>query len=773
MSVRTIRRLFIALLSLFLLGLGALVVLISQNDALEQVVLDQIAASLTTRGHITEIDLNLWDDFPMVSLSLHDVWIAGSGEGGPGAGSYSGDTLLKAARIGLNINALSLLTESPQVEAMTLDDAAIVLAKRADGEWNSNVWKQSTAEGPLDFKIESLRLSNVHIQVDELGASFQTTTCKGNFNGERVSATIRANIHSQGIPLALEGDLLVFSDTIAVNGLSIAALGGSIEGQLHIINEQPSLNLEIQGVSLDQLQDLRWIPKSDEWSASGQLSGELKWDGVTLKGHAKGNSIDVELGKGLAPWWEDAPVNPCTAVATGTCWFRKQGDDWRIDVPELGVSLPGGNATGKLSASPGTWNWSGEMSLQPASTDWMPPLHPLEWTQGEVNSNLIFASTQNNWSIDANWEVDRFVGSFQGTSLVGSAHGQVNEDVLNVSQSHLNWGELAFGFNGKWESPFDGAPLHVTGEFGLPRAVIRTSDPNETSSPWWTNLDLPAGSEVNLALQVDTMLWEGNAFLGCNFAGRWTPQRIAFETDLTAWGGKGQGSGEVRWGSTGARMELAYRAEQVDIRRLFLEMDDFGQSTLRSGHLSGELTSDGMAIIQWAANGEIQQDAIRWQGTQTLIHGRLDGVEALMSIPSYLQDHRMSAPLVNPTDLGNKLQSIALQPITTPVLFIRNTFHIPLIELQSDNLHVTLEGTQNLMGEIDYSVGIEMRDLRSAYNDDIGEVEDDGLGNNLFIQVLGTVEEVEYKWDRDAQRRHRRKNFQEEKRRLQELWNRH
>ena len=80
-------------------------------------------------------------------------------------------------------------------------------------------------------------------------------------------------------------------------------------------------------------------------------------------------------------------------------------------------------------------------------------------------------------------------------------------------------------------------------------------------------------------------------------------------------------------------------------------------------------------------------------------------------------------------------------------------------------------GQQTLNGSIDYSVGISLREIRDVTQDDIGEVEDDGLGNHLFIHLGGTLDEPEYKWDRTAQKAHRRKNIQSERERLKQLWN--
>jgi hypothetical protein len=237
-----------------------------------------------------------------------------------------------------------------------------------------------------------------------------------------------------------------------------------------------------------------------------------------------------------------------------------------------------------------------------------------------------------------------------------------------------------------------------------------------------------------------------------------------------AWGGAVSATGALRWQELGARLDLAYEAQQVNVRTLFQQMENFDQTTLRSEHISGLLDSEGTLLFPWKSNGSVDWDRVNWQGNQTLRSATLENVEALMSIPDYLSEHRMAAPLIHPDDLRSKLRFVALHPIQIPIYFFQSAFHIPSYVFKTDDLHVSLEGVHGLSGEMDYSVGIELRELRAKTSDDIGEVADDGLGNHLFIKMSGTFEALNYAWDREAQRAHRRKDFQAEGEKLRALW---
>jgi hypothetical protein len=65
-----------------------------------------------------------------------------------------------------------------------------------------------------------------------------------------------------------------------------------------------------------------------------------------------------------------------------------------------------------------------------------------------------------------------------------------------------------------------------------------------------------------------------------------------------------------------------------------------------------------------------------------------------------------------------------------------------------------------------------MRDLRGGRVDEFGEIEDDGLGQQFFIAMDGSIDSPQYSWDRDAQKNHRRENIQREKELLKTLFRR-
>ena len=90
--------------------------------------------------------------------------------------------------------------------------------------------------------------------------------------------------------------------------------------------------------------------------------------------------------------------------------------------------------------------------------------------------------------------------------------------------------------------------------------------------------------------------------------------------------------------------------------------------------------------------------------------------------------------------------------------------------IESSAMNVAVGGTYSFDETIDYTLGFALRDLRAGASDAFGEMEDDGLGSQFFLKMQGPIAQPEYKYDREAAKRHRREAIQAEKERLKEAW---
>ena len=211
-------------------------------------------------------------------------------------------------------------------------------------------------------------------------------------------------------------------------------------------------------------------------------------------------------------------------------------------------------------------------------------------------------------------------------------------------------------------------------------------------------------------------------------------------------------------------------AASCDLPGLFEAFDNFDQATLRAEHLTGVFDASGSVQLDI-------DDAFNWQpesldvlGSATIRSGEISNLEAFQEIANYLRSNRLMAPLVDPDDLASRLEHVEFEQVESPIYISNGTVQLPHTDIRSSAMNITLEGEYRFDSSIDYTLGFALRDLRAASESEFGTITDDGLGHQFFVSMTGTMEDPAYGWDREAQKNHRKENFQREKDLLKELF---
>jgi len=144
-------------LGIIVAGLGAAAAWLASNeDRIAQALLKTIESGLKTDAHIEQIHLDMWSQFPHVSVIIENAWILDSGA--------SADTLLRAEQIQLACNAWALWNGNYELKELDISDARILLRQDERGQWNTDVWDFSDADSTAktaSITIEQLRLQSV------------------------------------------------------------------------------------------------------------------------------------------------------------------------------------------------------------------------------------------------------------------------------------------------------------------------------------------------------------------------------------------------------------------------------------------------------------------------------------------------------------------------------------------------------------------------------------------------------------------------------------
>ncbi|MFN5652220.1 MAG: AsmA-like C-terminal region-containing protein, partial [Flavobacteriia bacterium] len=128
--------------------------------------------------------------------------------------------------------------------------------------------------------------------------------------------------------------------------------------------------------------------------------------------------------------------------------------------------------------------------------------------------------------------------------------------------------------------------------------------------------------------------------------------------------------------------------------------------------------------------------------------------------------------------LGAKNQ-LALQQKLKDVRFeqLNNTFTIANRQLKFEKMHIAssaldldLVGSHSFDHQIDYAVGLRLRDLLvQETQTEFGEIVDDGTGLRLYVRVSGTLDDPKVSWDQKGKKEAAKQQFEQSQQESKEM----
>ena len=762
------RALILGILAAFLLLTGAGAGWLALNqDRFAGALIERLDAHLLTDAHIDHIDLDIWTHFPNVSLVLHDAWLLGS--------HSPADTLLKAEELSIACNALQLISGNYELTALDLSNASLSIASNSNG-WNTSVW--DAGEGNSDgerFAIEKLTLKDVQVAVDEQEIAVDEASLQLNWTDHGVMAigsgwcaSVKATDFATTTPLtwAAELDWNAAEDTlnIRVSSLEWAGLAAELRATR---KESWAVKGTVESATLEALRKVVELPAEfDALNSKAKANGVFAWDGRTFKSNwtLPPARWEVPFGDELLRVQGDARL-----------WVKYEQGAWRADAPHVALRMDGVDWSGKVERilfDTGSFEATGQGTVEWPDAD-LRALFPGEWpASGRFAwDGMVKRKRSGAMDWDGTWTLTGGAGTVNETPWMADGHGELNGIDLKVDAFEGRWNGIAIEGNVRGQLP-QGDPLRSTwtGSLTLPELVFSSSDSGSVNL---AALQLPTGLRAAGDVAIGSLRYNGWELDNATFAlegddSGWTVPHFRGETldGLMS----GDGALALEPGARNGKILLHPTVASCNLPKLFEAFENFDQTTLRSEHLTGTFDASGSVQFTIDQTFNWQPESLDVLGSASVHSGELSNLEAFQEIANYLRSNRLMAPLVDPDDLATRLEHVQFEHVESPIYISNGTVQLPHTEIRSSAMDITLEGQYRFDSSIDYTLGFAMRDLRAADESEFGTITDDGLGHQFFISMTGTVEKPEYSWDREAQKNHRKENFQREKDLLKELF---
>ena len=793
MSYKRIILIALAIVTIVVGGLS-LAVLLNENHW-KSSALEKVNNELLTELSVRDVGVSIWREFPKVTVDLYDVILLGSASH---IGETS-DTLIKAQRLGVAFSLWDVLFGEPVLDALIIDGAILHLKEHRNGTWNTDILvTKKEDEGAEGLDISQIILRDIQvvastIKEDRYECLIRDAIVSDGMVESSFSDFVIAKGQGSDQLLPLEGYVstsykmeedgafeVKINDAV-INDLSFKGTAQrSAEG-----DEAWRINIESDNIELEDLKSI-WAEKEvfDGWDYSGEAS-------ISLNANPKKANLEWSLNGGnfaISPKLTGLALNTTGNIESSGVFDYSIGKSsvglkvTHILITSNGIAVNAMAECVDLKKSPLKLSGALKIDAQSSYTSWVPQLQTAEMSvlpnNGEIkiDGRLKISTSGKIYDVFAEISSQSIEGELNASPyLIRNLEAEVKDENLTIRSLDFDWNGNRGGVDGKLlgvEKWRKGGALK--GNLNLKAESIIV----DGILAWWGNFQhdnkvntkatlLPFGSDLGIKLAVDRLYW-GN--LEC--------QSLASRMDLGASrlairNAKGQAlqgharvEGALTPGGSGWILGLSGTADNLSLPDLFKTYNNFGQTTLRSDHVQGAVNVAGNINLEWDLNGNWISDGLLSNLDVEINHGRLRNFEVFDDVADYLKEHRLIAPLVDPEDLRGRLKDIAFAHIESAVIVVSSSTTIPYFNIQSSAMNVSLEGKHTFSGQIDYTLGFALRDLRDSRQVEFGEIEDDNLGSIFFLAMDGTLEEPIYSYDREAHKSHRKKSISTELDRL-------
>jgi len=200
-------------------------------------------------------------------------------------------------------------------------------------------------------------------------------------------------------------------------------------------------------------------------------------------------------------------------------------------------------------------------------------------------------------------------------------------------------------------------------------------------------------------------------------------------------------------GSQNAKFLISCNANttKVNAQQLFYVFDNFGQKSLTSDNINGNITANVQFAAFFDTFLQIDKKSI-WSKIDVKIeNGKLLNYQPLLKLSRF----------INIDDL----KEVSFKTLQNQILINDETIYIPAMDIQSTAINLGIFGEHKFNNAINYRINILLSELSSKKRklrkqqkqksqQEFGYEEDDGLGRTkLFLKVTGTIDNPIFKLD--------------------------
>lgn len=215
----------------------------------------------------------------------------------------------------------------------------------------------------------------------------------------------------------------------------------------------------------------------------------------------------------------------------------------------------------------------------------------------------------------------------------------------------------------------------------------------------------------------------------------------------SSWRGKGMG-GQVDVGVSvrqgprdGVLLDLEGRVNGIRIEECFRQFHDFGQSELTSQHLKGSVSGTLHHLqAEWDGAGRFLPDELLLHSDVIIRDGALINYAPVEALSRFIK--------------VEELRNIRFSTLQNTIQIINSKINIPLMEIESNALNLSLTGSHSFNGWLDYQVKVSLFEIlgkkfsRNAPEKAAFTESEKSGGLAIYVSMEGTADNLSLAYNR-------------------------
>jgi hypothetical protein len=743
------------------------------------------------------IDLTIIKTFPDCSMEFKDMLML---EAVPGKNK---DTLLFAGRLNLHFNIEDLWKKNYVIEKIKLKNGVVKLRVFKDGKNNYTFWEEDskqTTNDSISFNLKLISIDNCRFLYRNRQQLFKTELnvrhidFKGNFKQAEYELQSDGSIKIQSIAQAkttflkdkdldynislnVEGNKYTFKQTdINLNKLAL-----KLDGMFAYTDSLERLKLnfnapELEIASLISLLPTRYTEKINDYKSSGNFyaKGKIDYD-------AKNFSLQTDFGisRGEITY---KPTNTTAKEVNVEGKLRYSTTISSLELKNVHLNLNSDEINGSclindFSKPHITLAAKADVNLENLQNFW--PIDTLTQLKGKLKidsriDGMIEDLKTKTFSKDVKLDLDASISDlqaqFKGDDKLYSIENcsvTALERHVEVKDLRLKRGSSDMTLNGNIPGMFNyildrSEPLVINGTLFSNNLVLDDFIP-KTQGSSTKNEDPLIPNNVRFKLSSDIRKFSFGKFEASAITGEIeVKNQKAIASDVKLQTLQGEAEIDVFADNSKKRLDVVLHSDlkNININELFVQMNNFGQTTLTDKNIKGIATATIEFSGSWNNNLEANEKDIEATCNLNIQRGELNNFEPLTKLSRFID--------------VQDLQRIKFSALQSNIQIRNSTITIPKTTIKNSALNVEVWGTHTFDNHIDYHIQLLISELlakkRKKKDSEFGPIENDPENRrSAFILMTGTVDDPLIKYDKLGMKDKIKNDIKQEKQNIKQL----